>query len=120
MSGAAAMFFDLEAVFANAFQHDGKMFCGRAYMVRMQRSILFYPSRDASRARYDIALVPLDAPRELWDAGGDGFVLLRGKLSVERDCFLGHVETERAKTAKCVPIKRPIFIELRAGRVANF
>lgn len=116
MSGAAAMF-DLEAVFANAFQHDGKMFCGRAYMVRMQRSILFYPSRDASRARYDIALVSLDVPRELWDAGGDGFVLLRGKLSVERDC---HVETERAKTAKCVPIKRPIFIELRAGRVANF
>jgi hypothetical protein len=110
---------DLRAVFEAPLTYDGKVFCGRAYMVTHSRSVWFYPSpTEAKQAPYETVLLPAnELPEALSFAGGDGFVVVHGKLEVYRECLEVPAPGE---VIKCVPVRKPIFITLTYGRVANF
>lgn len=109
----------LADVFANPVQFDGKMFCGRAFMARVGRSVRFYP--DAERAKnstYDIALVPiLDIPQALNNMSRDGFVVLRGRLEVDKLCVVGTDSDDSSYIVICTPERIPIFIRITFASV---
>lgn len=111
----------LADVFANPVQFDGKMFCGRAFMARVGRSVRFYP--DAERAKnstYDMALVPiLDIPQVLHNMNKDGFVVLHGRLEVDEGCVTGTDSDGSGYIVKCTPERVPIFIGITFAAVES-
>lgn len=109
----------LEDVFASPLQFDGKMFCGRAFMSRIGTSVRFYP--DASRAKnstYDIALVPIqDIPQILNNMNRDGYVVLHGRLEVDKLCVTGTDSDDSNYIVICSPERIPIFIRITFASV---